>query len=122
MRQVSGCVAVHKNKILLITARKSNHWVLPKGQIENSETPESAALRELYEEAGVRATIDSHILEMVMDRKSGQQNTFWYMCHVDEILEKWPEQNERKRQFVSVDEAKIIIKKTLLPVLNKVVI
>ena len=32
-------------------------WVLPKGHIEPGETPEAAAVREVEEEAGVRARI-----------------------------------------------------------------
>ena len=32
-------------------------WVLPKGHIEEGETPEAAAVREIIEEAGVRAAI-----------------------------------------------------------------
>jgi 8-oxo-dGTP pyrophosphatase MutT (NUDIX family) len=32
-------------------------WLLPKGHIEKGETPEAAAVREVDEEAGVRATI-----------------------------------------------------------------
>src|SRR4051812_45054298 len=32
-------------------------WVLPKGHIEKGETPEAAAVREIAEEAGVRASI-----------------------------------------------------------------
>ena len=32
-------------------------WVLPKGRIEEGETPEAAAVREIIEEAGVRAAI-----------------------------------------------------------------
>ncbi len=44
--------------ILLVTARsKKREWVLPKGHIEPGEEPKAAALRELYEEAGVTADI-----------------------------------------------------------------
>ena len=32
-------------------------WVLPKGHIEPGETPEAAAVREVQEEAGVRAAV-----------------------------------------------------------------
>lgn len=43
---------------LLVEASKVRGlWVLPKGHIEPGETPEVAAVREVEEEAGVRATI-----------------------------------------------------------------
>jgi 8-oxo-dGTP pyrophosphatase MutT (NUDIX family) len=43
---------------LLVEARRSRgEWVLPKGHIETGETPEAAAVREVQEEAGVRAAV-----------------------------------------------------------------
>ena len=43
---------------LLVEASKVRGlWVLPKGHIEPGETPEVAAVREVEEEAGVRAAI-----------------------------------------------------------------
>lgn len=35
----------------------SGHWDFPKGKLETQETEEEAALRELYEETGLIATI-----------------------------------------------------------------
>lgn len=42
---------------LLIKPRGSKKWRLPKGSIEKGESPESAALREVWEETGIRAQI-----------------------------------------------------------------
>jgi len=43
----------------LIVRAKPNpsHWVVPKGHIEAGESPEAAALREIWEETGVQAKI-----------------------------------------------------------------
>ena len=46
-----------EREYLLVEARRSRVWVLPKGHIEPGETPEAAAEREVQEEAGVRAAI-----------------------------------------------------------------
>ena len=52
-RTVSG-----EREYLLIEARRSRaQWVLPKGHIEPGETPEATAVREVEEEAGVRAEV-----------------------------------------------------------------
>ena len=43
---------------LLVEASDAREvWVLPKGRIEDGETPEAAAVREVMEEAGVRAAV-----------------------------------------------------------------
>lgn len=47
-----------QREYLLVEARRSRgEWVLPKGHIERGETPEAAAVREVQEEAGVRAAV-----------------------------------------------------------------
>ena len=47
-----------ERQYLLVEASKVRGlWVLPKGHIEPGETAEAAAVREVEEEAGVRATI-----------------------------------------------------------------
>lgn len=44
----------HDKKILLVKHKKFNKWVQPGGHIEKEETPEEAALREVYEETRLR--------------------------------------------------------------------
>ena len=44
-------------KMLLVKHKKFNKWVQPGGHIEDDETPEEAALREVYEETGLRVRL-----------------------------------------------------------------
>ncbi len=44
-------------KILLVKHKKFNKWVQPGGHIEDDETPEEAAVREVYEETGVKVKL-----------------------------------------------------------------
>jgi 8-oxo-dGTP pyrophosphatase MutT (NUDIX family) len=58
----SGAVVVRRDpqgsSILLVRAKKSpNAWIFPKGHIETGESPEDAALREAYEETGIRGVV-----------------------------------------------------------------
>ena len=59
-----GGVVIHRGKILTLYKSYRNRyegWVLPKGTVESGETHEQTALREVMEEAGVRATIVKYI-------------------------------------------------------------
>lgn len=44
-------------KVLLMYNKKLNKWLQPGGHIENKETPEEAAIRETFEETGVKIEI-----------------------------------------------------------------
>ena len=52
--------AIQNNKILLVKeaqGRFRNKWGLPKGSVDEGETPEDAVIRELAEETGVSGSI-----------------------------------------------------------------
>lgn len=124
IRQVAGCVPINKKtgEILLITRRKKGEgWVLPKGGWENDESEKEAALRETYEEAGARGQITSligvwehHI------KKTGLPKTesSFFEMEVDKLEEKWPEMNERDRQWFSYDDA---LKALIKPFMREVI-
>ena len=45
-------------QVMLVRAKRNpGHWIFPKGHIESGESEESAALRELVEEAGIKGEI-----------------------------------------------------------------
>lgn len=52
-------VADGQRQFLLVFETYSRCWSLPKGHIEAGETDAQAALRELYEETGLTATLDT---------------------------------------------------------------
>lgn len=49
----AGCVVLIREA----DRRGRARWTLPKGRIDPGETPEAAAVREVYEESGLRASI-----------------------------------------------------------------
>lgn len=48
--RLAGCVILNNNAILLLHRKKTDWYELPGGKIEQDESPESAAKRELKEE------------------------------------------------------------------------
>lgn len=53
----AGGLVVHDGHILLISTQEGRRWQLPKGHIEEGETPEEAAVREVREETGVSGRV-----------------------------------------------------------------
>lgn len=63
--QVAACYLEINNKLLLLQRAHGNlepgKWGVPAGKLENDETPENAAKRELLEETGISFENDSQI-------------------------------------------------------------
>lgn len=61
MQQAGGIVFTVEDdgpRILVVAARQNpRHWIFPKGHVEPGESAAAAALREVEEEAGVRAEL-----------------------------------------------------------------
>lgn len=47
----------YTKKILLVKHKKNKRWTQPGGHMEENETPEETALREAYEETGLRVRL-----------------------------------------------------------------
>src|SRR5215213_2420140 len=56
----AGGIVLRQGKALLIAVvrlRKRNEWVLPKGKLDDGETPRAAAEREVLEETGHQVSV-----------------------------------------------------------------
>ncbi|KAF7729015.1 hypothetical protein EC973_005046 [Apophysomyces ossiformis] len=110
IRQVAGCLPIDpvNKRFLLISSRKNvNTWVLPKGGWETDETQEQAALRETWEEAGVKGNITRHIGVFAERTKKGKVKAHhWiYELEIQEVVKKFPEKKKRERRWFTYDEA-----------------
>lgn len=50
-----------KLEVLLITSRDTGRWIIPKGNISAYATPAKAAVKEAYEEAGIKGTVPGSV-------------------------------------------------------------
>ena len=55
--RAAGGVVVRDGLVALIHRPRYDDWTLPKGKLDNGETFEEAALREVWEETGLRARL-----------------------------------------------------------------
>lgn len=98
-------------EVLLITTRKKKRWIVPKGWIEKKLSPHTSARQEAREEAGVTGTVSPHPLGCYRHgsaRKGLIVQVF--LMRVERELKSWPEKKERQRRWVSLKQARKLIK------------
>jgi bis(5'-nucleosidyl)-tetraphosphatase len=76
----------HPNRPEYLIIRHANgHWDLPKGHVDPGETHLQTALRELHEETGLTATIDTHFTYtteydfVTRDGKQAHKKVYWFV-------------------------------------------
>lgn len=135
MQYEKSCGAIvfrkfHGNtELLLIKNQNGGHWSFPKGHVENDETEEETALREIMEETGISVALDTSFRRVIsyIPKKETIKDvvyflaralTFDYTPQEEEIAQiKWVEINhaasllsyENDRQLVSQARDKIKI-------------
>ncbi len=99
-----------KLKVMIITSTSGKAWILPKGHPENDLKKPQVAELETYEEAGVRGKVIDSKLSEEFNRDEGGTLVI-YPLLIEEILDKWPEEDIRERRLVSIKEALELVTK-----------
>lgn len=91
--------------LLVSSSRYPDKWIVPGGGMEPEEEASVAAMREVYEEAGVKGDLGR--LLGVFENQERKHRTYVYILIVTEILEDWEDSVNigRKRGWFSVDAA-----------------
>ncbi|KAK9460469.1 NUDIX hydrolase domain-like protein [Lipomyces oligophaga] len=134
-RLVAGVIALSKDrtKVLLVTSTgREDKLVVPKGGYETDEpTPEAAALREAWEEAGVegKLTRSLGVIEDSRPPKAIEQvvsfapkaEYYFFEMDIESEAEIWPESDRRTRHWLTYSQAKesLIWRPDLLEALNR---
>lgn len=99
---------------LLVRARNpKDAWVFPKGHIEQGETPQRAAIREVLEEAGVRAAIVSFLGVLPVDSQRAEMFLMAYESAGDSSPERecvWLEFNAALEKL-TFEESRHLLKR-----------
>ncbi|KAL1764907.1 Diphosphoinositol polyphosphate phosphohydrolase 3-beta, partial [Sigmodon hispidus] len=96
-----------EDEVLLVSSsRYPDRWIVPGGGMEPEEEPDGAAVREVYEEAGVKGKLGRllGVFEQNQDRK---HRTYVFVLTVTELLEDWEDSVSigRKREWFKIEDA-----------------
>jgi 8-oxo-dGTP pyrophosphatase MutT (NUDIX family) len=99
---------------LMITSRGTGKWIFPKGGLIEGLSPAESAAQEAYEEAGVRGQLGAAPAGHYRTHRSrhgseNQVSVAMYPLEVEVQLDDWPEKGERKRHWVTLAEARLLL-------------
>jgi len=92
-------------ELVIVTTRRQDRWIFPKGQPEAGQTPEKVALAEAREEAGVSGKIAGHPIVLPYIRETGTTNLLLYPMLVSSLADRWLELGQRDRKVIPIAEA-----------------
>jgi 8-oxo-dGTP pyrophosphatase MutT (NUDIX family) len=110
-------------EILLITSRQSMRWVIPKGWPMLGYAAGETASQEAYEEAGVHGHRTAKCIGnygYCKRVRGGRKRLFRvdvFGMEVTEVVDSWPEADERRRQWFTPAEAAIHVYEPELSIL-----
>ena len=107
VRPSARAIIAKGNRIVMVRSRKYEYYKFPGGGLEAGETPRSALIREVMEEAGmivipesVRAFGYVHRVQKGEQQDIFVQDNFYYFCEVEEqILEQKLDPYEADEEF-----------------------
>ena len=92
-------------ELIMVSTRRGDRWIIPKGQPEPGLTFEKVALAEAREEAGLTGRRVGHPLVLPYVRETGVTNLLLFPLLVTSMATHWQEEGQRTRRVVPLVEA-----------------
>ncbi|CAB4783320.1 MAG: NUDIX domain-containing protein [Actinobacteria bacterium] len=101
LREVDG-----KTQVVVVHRPRYNDWSLPKGKSEAGETDEETAVREVEEETGWRAEIESTLPSFeYTDQKGRPKIVIWFLMRATVESGFTPDEEVDEVRWLPFDEA-----------------
>src|SRR5262245_24692222 len=102
----ASAIPVRAGRICLITSRRGNSLVVPKGCLEHGRTAEQIALQEAWEEAGLIGLLHSRPIGSYRYEKAGTRfEVLMFLMDVTTVVKDWPESRRRSRHWFQPADA-----------------
>ncbi len=99
-------------EVLLITSRTTKRWIIPKGWPVAGTDGAGTALQEAWEEAGVQPADADHIRvgryrykKIIGGELPVTTDVYVYAVRVETLLDSFPEMDQRKRAWMTPEDA-----------------
>lgn len=107
--EAAGGVVLREGRVLLVHRPRYDDWTLPKGKLDRGESFEDAALREVWEETGLRCTLGRELPGIeYRDRKDRPKVVRYWLMELDEEPGAFePNDEVDEVRWMAVEEAAV---------------
>jgi 8-oxo-dGTP pyrophosphatase MutT (NUDIX family) len=106
--RAAGGIVLHDGKVAVVHRPKYDDWSFPKGKLDDEESFEDAAIREVEEETGLTCVLGQFVdeIEYRLDNGGRKVVRFWLMTVVSGGIEdREPTQEVDLIEWVPVEDA-----------------
>ena len=82
--RAAGGVVVHEGRVAIVHRPRHSDWSLPKGKLDEGETWEQAALREVEEECGLRCRLEEELPPTEYEVGGRPKRVRWWRMSVED--------------------------------------
>lgn len=113
-------------QFLLVTSRRTGRWIFPKGGRIAWLSRQASAAQEAFEEAGVEGEIAAEpagLYHSIKRRDTSDTaiEVEMFPLEVTVVLDDWPEKDQRRRQWASLEDAcSLISEPELVPMIRAI--
>lgn len=107
MIRAAGGVVVRDGRVLVVHRTRYDDWSLPKGKLQEGETWEAAAAREIAEETGLRVAVEEPLGSTRYEVDEGPKEIRWFRMTASGEARAQNEVDEVR--WVPLDEARELL-------------
>jgi 8-oxo-dGTP diphosphatase len=110
VRAAGGVVVDADGRVVLVHRPRYDDWTLPKGKLDPGESFEDAALREVWEETGLRGRLVRELPSSeYLDAKGRSKVVRYWLMEVEHDPGFVPNDEVDELRWVPVDEAQALL-------------